>query len=263
MITARSAYTKAQVRWLALFISDIHLSPDLPHTTKAFFDFITNIAVHAESLYILGDLFEYWVGDDDLGSEFNQPVIDALFKLSKQTRLYWIAGNRDFLVSDDFFKACNITALNDPMSVVIGDKKLGLSHGDILCSDDHAYQNFRQQVRSSQWQKHFLSQPLQQRKAIANQLRLKSKMAQQNTAASIIDANQQTCIQVQRDLTAELLIHGHTHRPAIHHTDQELRVVLPDWDCDTEPPRGGWLSVTHEGLWELHQFQQQPQIVPL
>ncbi len=257
-----SVTQEAQVKWLALFVSDIHLCPDLPHTTTHFLNFLTDVAPQAKSLYLLGDLFEYWVGDDDMDSEFNRLVVEALRQLSKQTTIYWLAGNRDFLVGEQFFARCQIHPLTDPVVIEINDKKIGLSHGDLLCTDDTAYQEFRRQVRTTEWQTQFLQQSLAQRKAIAAQMRQRSKMAQQNHADFITDANPQTCRQVQQQLNLDLLIHGHTHRPALHQTEHTLRAVLPDWDLDSDEKRGGWFAVTTDGKWVLHQFQKPDLLLP-
>lgn len=256
MITAVNESAKAQVKWLALFVSDVHLNPDMPATTAAFLSFLRDIASQSASLYLLGDLFEYWVGDDDLESPFNLSIAEALKQISSHCRLYWIAGNRDFLLGSSFTTYTGMTSLDDPALIELNGKKLYLSHGDLFCSDDLAYQQFRQQVRQASWQAQFLSQSLSQRKAIAANLRQQSKLAQQNTAASITDANPAACEHLLLNSKADALIHGHTHRPALHQTSAGLRIVLPDWDYDCAEPRGGWLGLDSQGNWHLHRASQ-------
>lgn len=246
----------AQPETVALFISDLHLQADMPHTAEAFFRFLREHALHAQQLYLLGDIFEYWAGDDDVTS-FNQQVITAIRAVSDAgVQVHWIAGNRDFLVNTDFATACALTLLSDPFVTTIAGQKLVLTHGDTLCTDDTAYMAFRAQVRQAEWQRDFLARPLEQRKAIIAGLRQGSRDAQKEKTETIMDVNQDAVNALFDATGATLMIHGHTHRPAKHVGTYDgaptTRYVLPDWDCDTETKRGGWISVNAIGEISRH-----------
>jgi UDP-2,3-diacylglucosamine hydrolase len=237
---------------VAIFVSDVHLKESHPHTTQVFFAFLRDYASQAKQLFLLGDLFEYWAGDDDLASPFNREVIDALRGITDAgVELFWIAGNRDFLVGKEFAHATGATLLPDPFIATVGQLQLVLSHGDAQCTDDAAYIRFRNQVRDPRWQHDFLAQSLAHRKKIIEGMRIESRAAQREKTAEIMDVNAEA-IESLFDATAtSLMIHGHTHRPARHEyrNDEKARVryVLPDWDCDEEPRRGGWISVYSDG----------------
>jgi UDP-2,3-diacylglucosamine hydrolase len=219
----------------SLFISDLHLCESRPHITKSFIQFLEDKATQAESLYILGDLFEYWAGDDAINMGKHADIIDALKKLTSQNvRVYFIHGNRDFLIGKDFADATGINILKDPSLVTLYGKPVLLSHGDALCTDDLAYQKFRTEVRTQKWKAQFLDQPLSSRVATIEALRAKSEQEKSAKPMQIMDVNN---IAVE-NLYAEyywppLFIHGHTHRPNMHtyqlngHTCQ--RWVLGDW----------------------------------
>lgn len=240
--------TKAQPEPVALFVSDTHLNPSLPKTTEAFLHFLRHHAKHVGSLYLLGDLFEYWAGDDNMDDPYNRSIVDALLAVHEHgVKLYWIAGNRDFLVSDDFADATGAQLLPDPSIIELGSRKTVITHGDALCTDDLAYMAFRQQVRQAEWKKNFLSMPLEQRKQIIEGLRNESKKEQQHKSMEIMDVNSNAVEQLFTESGTELMIHGHTHRPAIHAMNGKIRHVLPDWDCDTGSPRGGWLAAFADG----------------
>ena len=257
---ATSSTTKAQPTMVALFVSDLHLSPDTPNTLAAFFSFLQNEAVHATQLYLLGDLFEYWPGDDDVDSPFPQQVCQALKRVSdKGTKIFWLSGNRDFLVGPAFAAAAGLTLLNEPHLAEIGGKKILLVHGDAQCTDDTAYMAFRTQVRNPEWQAAFLARPLAERKSIIAGMREGSRAAQKEKSMAIMDVNLAQIVALFKTHQVNLLIHGHTHRPDVHHTLEGVRYVLPDWDCDAsesiEPiaadkRRGGWLALDSTG--ELH-----------
>lgn len=217
------------------FVSDVHLCASRPNTTQAFTHFLANIAPQAESLYILGDLFEYWAGDDDISDPYNQQIVSALHQLSSSgTRVFLMHGNRDFLIGEDFIKATSATLLPDPYVLSYAGKRVLISHADALCTDDIPYQLFRSQVREPEWQQAFLSQPLPTRKATIENLRQRSEQEKYYKADSIMDVNSDA---VERLLVTydypELFIHGHTHRPKMHtvqlgrHNCQ--RWVLSDW----------------------------------
>lgn len=192
-------------------------------------------AAQAEALYILGDLFEYWAGDDDLPDVRHQEIIAALSSLdARGTRLFFMHGNRDFLLADNFAKAANATLLSDPTLLTLYGKQVLLSHGDALCTDDVEYQAFRHQVRDPAWQGQFLSQPLADRKAQIEVLRQRSEQEKSRKAESIMDVNQDAVHALLREHGyPELLIHGHTHRPAKHVVQVDGHVserwVLGDW----------------------------------
>ncbi|MCB5191294.1 UDP-2,3-diacylglucosamine diphosphatase [Methylobacillus arboreus] len=217
----------------SLFISDLHLCGSRPAITTQFLEFLRQQAAQAEALYILGDFFEYWAGDDDLAQ--HQPIIQALRELSNQgTRIYFMHGNRDFLIGEAFAQTAGLTILPDPTLLTLYGKRVLLSHGDALCTDDVAYQDFRQQVRSPAWQQTFLQQPLSVRKAQIEALRQRSEQEKSGKQESIMDVNAVAVDELLRRYEyPDLLIHGHTHRPALHELEVDghkvKRWVLGDW----------------------------------
>lgn len=218
----------------SLFIADLHLSPALPRATTLFKRFLGEIAVQAEALYILGDLFEAWVGDDDLDLPFHQDIAQALAELSRQgVRLYLMHGNRDFLLGQRFLQAIGATLLDDPSLIELHGTATLLSHGDAFCTDDVAYQVFRRQVRASAWQAAFLSKPLAERRQVAQTLREQSEREKSAKEMAIMDVNAVAVAAALREHGYPRLIHGHTHRPArhLHELDDHAceRWVLPDW----------------------------------
>ncbi len=224
----------------------------MPRTTQAFFDFLQRHAMQSQQLYLLGDLFEYWAGDDDIATPYNQQVIDAIRAVSKAgVAVFWMSGNRDFLVGNDFSQATGATLLSDPFVTVIAGQRLVLAHGDAQCTDDAAYMAFRAQVRQKNWQDGFLAMPLTQRKKIIEGLRIESRNAQREKSYDIMDVNASAIATLFDDTNTALMIHGHTHRPARHEYQQNggsrIRYVLPDWDCDVQPPRGGWIAIHADG----------------
>ena len=237
----------------ALFISDLHLQPAHPATSAAFFSFLERHARHAQQLYLLGDLFEYWAGDDDIADPFHAQVVAALRALSDAgVALYWIAGNRDFLVGARFAEAANLTLLPETWVADIAGLKVVLLHGDAQCTQDTKYMEFRAMVRQPAWQQQFTALPLAQRKAIVAGLREDSRKAQGSKSYEIMDVTPQAIANVFAQTGAEVMIHGHTHRPALHHVDGKRRYVLPDWEPDATPPRGGWISIDGQGQVRRH-----------
>jgi len=235
-----------------LFISDLHLHEERPDITDAFFGFLKDQAYKADSLYILGDFFEVWIGDD-----FNSPLIqatkEALMMLAHHhTSLFIMHGNRDFLIADTFCRECNATLISDPTLITLQGRSALLMHGDTLCTDDTDYLQFRQMVRNPLWQAEFLSKPLPERKAIAKHLRDQSKKSATYKNQDIMDTNQQEVERVLESHNIELLIHGHTHRPAKHRiSTQNLdaeRIVLGDWD------KYGWFLRADDDGMALTQF---------
>ncbi|ADJ63374.1 UDP-2,3-diacylglucosamine diphosphatase [Herbaspirillum seropedicae] len=242
---------------VALFVSDLHLQASLPRTTAAFLAFLQSHAAQTQQLYLLGDIFEYWAGDDDLATPYNQFIADALKALQAQgVQLYWMAGNRDFLVGQAFADAAGLTLLQDPHVITAAGRRLTLAHGDAQCTDDHAYMAFRAQVRQPAYQQQFLAMPLAQRKAIIEGIRKNSQDANQSKEMAIMDVNAGAIDTLFAQTGTDTLIHGHTHRPALHRLGEgpagKLRYVLPDWEYDVETPRGGWISLTADGALHRH-----------
>ena len=218
-----------------LFISDLHLSADHPHSMAAFQRFIATQAPQAEALYILGDLFEYWAGDDDSHDPFHAQVITALRGLALYgTKIYVMHGNRDLLIGDEFAQAAHATLLDDPTLLDLYGTPTLISHGDTLCTDDVEYQQFRAQVHDATFQKNFLAQPLAARKAYIEQLRSHSMTAKQSKDSAIMDVNDEAVGALLRKHRYPRLIHGHTHRPKRHEHNVDghscERWVLSDWD---------------------------------
>jgi UDP-2,3-diacylglucosamine hydrolase len=218
-----------------LFISDLHLSADHPHSIAAFQRFIATLAPQAEVLYILGDLFEYWAGDDDRHDPFHAQVVSALHDLSRRgTKIFLMQGNRDLLMGDALAKGAGATLLDDPTLLELYGTPTLISHGDKLCTDDVEYQQFRAQVHDAGFQKNFLAQPLAARKAYIEQLRQRSTAAKQSKDSAIMDVNIDAVAALLREYSYPRLIHGHTHRPKRHehvvdgHSCE--RWVLSDWD---------------------------------
>ncbi|MCA1322785.1 UDP-2,3-diacylglucosamine diphosphatase [Herbaspirillum sp. alder98] len=239
---------------VALFVSDLHLQASLPRTTAAFLDFLQTHALQTGQLYLLGDIFEYWAGDDDLVTPYNQQIADALKAVQAQgVALFWIAGNRDFLVGEAFAAAAGLSLLPDPHVITLAGRSIALAHGDAQCTDDVAYMAFRAQVRQPAYQQQFLAMPLAQRKAIIEGMRKNSQQSNQDKSMEIMDVNADAIDALFKQTGVSTLIHGHTHRPALHRLEGDrLRYVLPDWEYDVETPRGGWISLTDDGV--LHRF---------
>lgn len=217
-----------------LFIADLHLSPDRPQITAAFLAFLQQRAASADALFILGDLFEAWIGDDD-PSPLARQVIDALQQLSRNgTRLAFQHGNRDFLVGKRFAAGTGATLLGDEAVVQLNGKPVLLMHGDSLCLEDEAYQRFRRKVRNPVYKWLLSHLPLKKRLQIAAKWRAGSKQANTNKPASIMDVTPLEVTRLMELYQVDTLIHGHTHRPATHDVDLSTgagqRWVLGDWD---------------------------------
>ncbi|WP_426173628.1 UDP-2,3-diacylglucosamine diphosphatase [Massilia sp. TWR1-2-2] len=238
---------------VALLISDLHLQESHPRTADAFFRFLTEHAKAARALYLLGDLFEYWAGDDDLGSPFPQSIIDAIRAVvDAGVAVFWIAGNRDFLVGQGFADAAGLTLLAEPHVATIGGRRIALVHGDAQCTADTNYMAFRAQVREPTWQRQFLALPLAQRKTIIAGLREGSREAHGNKTIEIMDVTAGAIDALYAASGADTIIHGHTHRPALHEAGGKRRYVLPDWELDASPARGGWIAVDSDGAITRH-----------
>ncbi len=216
-----------------LFISDLHLSNERPDKLDFFFQFIKGPARQVDTLYILGDFFEYWIGDDDVTPP-NPDILQALSELKNaQTKLYVMVGNRDFLIGQGFENISGATLIPDPSVIDLFGEKTLLMHGDLLCTKDVDYLKFREMVRTPEWQEAFTDKPFNERLAIAKNMRLESKAALKNKIPVIMDVEQQTVEHYMKTHNVNSLIHGHTHRPAIHQFElaggQATRTVLGDW----------------------------------
>lgn len=223
-----------------LFISDLHLDSSRPATLRAFLSFLQGPARRADALYILGDLFEAWIGDDD-DSALATQVREGLQQLSHTVPVYVMHGNRDFLLGDTFCMESGCVLLADPTLIDIGGRQALLMHGDTLCTADTDYLAFREQVRQPAWQQALLAKPLAERRQIAAQLREGSREASSNKAEDIMDVSPAEVDRIMAEYGVDLLIHGHTHRPATHPVAHGSRIVLGDWDTN------GWLI-----RWDRH-----------
>lgn len=233
-------------------ISDLHLCEERPDLTALFSQYMSHIATSSTELFVLGDLFESWIGDDD-DSPFVESIIQQFRNYSDSgKKLYFQHGNRDFLLAEQFADNTGGTIIDEVYPLVIGGQPALLMHGDSLCWDDVDYLQFRAMVRSDEWQQQFLSQPLAVRRAIAADLRRKSKAAQENKAASICDVHPQAVEELLTLNHAKILIHGHTHRPDFHDMDIQgthcQRIVLSDWG-----EQGHYLAVENSDI-ESHYF---------
>ena len=217
-----------------LFISDLHLTADRPHINEQFFEFIEQVAPKAEALYILGDLFEYWAGDDDTEDVLNTSVAASLAQLTQRgVPVYFMHGNRDLLIGQAFASWCGMKLIPDPTVIDLYGTRTLLMHGDTLCTDDIDYQKFRAHARNPATQKQFLQQPLAARHQQLRGMRAQSEVSKSIKAAEIMDVSPVAVEKVLREHGYPRLIHGHTHRPArhIHTVDGRVceRWVLCDW----------------------------------
>jgi UDP-2,3-diacylglucosamine hydrolase len=218
----------------SLFISDLHLASERPRIVEQFFGFLSSTAQGAAALYVLGDLFEYWAGDDDMDDPLNRSVSDAFARLAQSgTRVYFMHGNRDVLVGREFAQRSGATLLEDPTLVDLHGTPTLLMHGDTLCTDDVEYQQFRAYAHDPQNQARFLAQPVAARRAQLEGLRKSSESAKQGKTAEIMDVNVEAVDRALRQAGYPRLIHGHTHRPGrhVHRIDGHdcERWVLGDW----------------------------------
>ncbi len=220
------------------FVSDVHLQAEEPATWRVFSQFLQHTP--AQALFILGDLFEVWVGDDvlqDPGAHWERECVQALAECAQRMALFWIPGNRDFLTGTTFAQACGMQVLPDPCKLVLHNETCLLSHGDAWCLQDHEYQQFRTKVRSKGWQTDFLNQPLSLRLAQAQAMRAQSQ-AHQASKKVWADVDTDAACAALKEAHASRLIHGHTHRPADHPLAPGLtRTVLSDWCALASPPR--------------------------
>ncbi|WP_088332248.1 UDP-2,3-diacylglucosamine diphosphatase [Lacimicrobium sp. SS2-24] len=216
-----------------LFIADLHLSEDRPDITAAFDGFMTHQAPHATALYVLGDLFEAWIGDDD-NSPFNQHIKQTFRSLTEQgVAVYFIHGNRDFLIGPRFARETGVELLPEQQIIDLYGEKVLIMHGDSLCTRDHRYMAFRKKSRGWWWPRLMLSLPLWYRRRVARNARKTSALHQKNLTEKIMDVTPLEVLRVMEQAGVKTLIHGHTHRPAIHRFELNgqpaRRIVLGDW----------------------------------
>ena len=217
----------------SLFASDLHLDSEAPWAIDAFLAFLAGPARACEALYLLGDLFEVWVGDDDDNPDNLRACAGLAALCQSGVAVYALHGNRDFLLGEAFTHRTGVKLLPDPVSVELYGVRTLLSHGDVFCSEDHSYQELRSIVRKPGWQRRFLSLPLESRRTLASAARAGSKAHTQRTIPTIMDVNPEAVLRAFRATGARRLIHGHTHRPAIHPSVVDgataERVVLAPW----------------------------------
>jgi len=216
-----------------LFIADLHLCQQYPEITDRFVRFCHEQATQADKLYILGDLFEYWLGDDAVDdiAQTVQSEIKQLTELGCQC--YFMAGNRDFLLGESFATSCGLTLLQEPHIINLYNRPALLVHGDAECTDDVAYQQARKQLRDPQWQQQFLAMSIDQRIEFARKARAQSQEHTGQADMAIMDVNQGSIEGLFKHHEVDLLIHGHTHRPAVHQHGTNTRIVMGDWHHQT------------------------------
>ena len=216
------------------FISDLHLTPQRPESTRLFAEFVAGAQNLLSELYILGDLFEYWIGDDASAS-LGHTVVESHIRTLTKTgiKVYFMHGNRDFLINSDFVHRTGCRLLPDPSVIRLDNQDVLLAHGDALCTDDHEHQASRAQMHSSKWKNAFLDQSLEKRVQTAENMRAQSELAKQSKPVNVMDVNQNAVERLMSQHGVRVLIHGHTHRPAVHEFklagETARRYVLGDW----------------------------------
>jgi UDP-2,3-diacylglucosamine hydrolase len=233
-----------------LFVSDLHLDAGSPEAVEQFLEFLRTQAADAEALYILGDLFEAWVGDDDPDPVKGRICAGLRALTATGVGCFVLHGNRDFLIGRDFCRSTGSRLLADPIVADLDGERVLLTHGDALCTDDHSYQELRSTVRTPDWQRRFLALPLADRELLANQARAGSKEHTSKTVPTIMDVNEDAVSTAYRAARVRRIIHGHTHRPGIHDTAIEgepaQRMVLGAWY-----EQGSYIEY-QSGHYELH-----------
>lgn len=236
-----------------LFISDLHLEAGRPDITRTLQQFLADNRGNCSELYILGDLFEVWIGDDE-PSLLAQEVATALHQFSAAgANVYLMHGNRDFLLGEDYARRCGATLIHEPCKIATPAGPLLLMHGDTLCTDDVDYQRFRALVRTPEWQQEFLARPLAERRAFAGQARQQSRSATSQKAMDIMDVNQKSVLDLLREYQHTALLHGHTHRPHVHEIELDsgnrtTRIVLGSWE------KHAWYAVSDRSGISLKQI---------
>lgn len=259
-LPGRFAELRAPAHWQTVdFISDLHLQANEPATFDTWRRYLERpFSERADALFILGDLFEVWVGDDVLGQggtpdhDFWRACADVIRAHAALTPVYFMVGNRDFLLGSEAAQACGMKLLDDPTALSFLGQRWLLSHGDALCLADTDYMRFRQQVRQPKWQHAFLEKPLEERETIARELRQQSEARKLSTAGDPhgwADVDHPAAQQWLLHARAQSLIHGHTHRPAEHSLGEGLqRVVLSDWEVGGQHPRAEVLRISAQGM---------------
>ena len=253
----------APAAWATVdFISDLHLNVHEPTTFGAWQAYMQGTP--ADAVFILGDLFEVWVGDDilegsgdnahnDRAKSFEYRCACVLREASHHTALFFMHGNRDFLVDQALMSFCHARLLDDPTVLCFLNERWLLSHGDALCLDDTDYMQFRRLVRSSAWQQAFMAQPLAKRQSVAADMRRQSEARKQSETQNYADVDARAASEWLAAARSPMLIHGHTHRPATHTLDHgRARTVLSDWDLGARPPRADVLRLSKTGLSRLN-----------
>lgn len=242
----------AAPEWRAIdFLSDLHLAPGMDATLAALQQHLRSTS--AQAVFLLGDIFEVWIGDDARFDAFEQTCTDLLREASQRLSLFFIAGNRDFLIGPDMANAAGMRRLSDPCRLQALGHALLLSHGDALCLDDTDYQRFRTEVRSSAWQQQLLARPLTERRELARRMRAESEaLKRKQTPEEWSDLDAEACRQWLDAAECKVLLHGHTHRPTVHELGNgRQRWVLSDWDCEAPNPRADVLRLDSVGLHRL------------
>ncbi len=244
----------AAVDWKTIdFISDLHLADDTPQTFAAFSRYLRGTS--ADAVFILGDLFEVWVGDDSRHEGFDARCVDVLGESASRCALGFMVGNRDFLVGADMLKSCGMLALSDPTVLIAFGQRMMLTHGDALCLSDVSYQRFRAVVRSPAWRNEFLSRPLHERRKAAREMRDESeRRKREQVTGRYFDVDAATLVRWMHEAGTPSVIHGHTHLPGSEVLVPGFeRHVLTDWDCDHAGahPRGGVLRWQADGVKRL------------
>lgn len=216
-----------------LFVSDLHLEAERPDIGHQFIEFLKTDAMEADDLYILGDLFEAWVGDDDPNSHYAKIKMAIRKVVDKGIPVYFMHGNRDFMIGRQFANETGVEILKDPYPITMYGQKALLSHGDAMCTDDVQYQRVRVMTRDPDWQASMLAKPLKERLRIAEEARRQSLERTLNLSMNIMDVNQDEVKRVITKYGVDVLLHGHTHRPGVHTVDlgkrTAQRIVLGDW----------------------------------
>ncbi len=237
----------APSRWKTLdFVSDLHLQDSSPRTLQGFIDYLDKTP--ADAVFVLGDLLEYWIGDDWIEDpqDAHRLCFEALARAGARLNLYIMRGNRDFLMGPRVMRHCQAQDLPDPTTLVFGGQRIVLSHGDGLCTSDTRYQEFRKLSRSSAWQHDFLSEPLAGRKERMLGMRAQSE-ANKKASTTFFDVDNRAALALLQSRQSHTLVHGHTHRPDCHALSaQHLRWVLSDWDLDAATPRASVLRLRAE-----------------
>ena len=220
----------------AICVSDLHLDASVPNRLDALRNLLVLESEKVEAIYLLGDLVEAWVGDDD-DSQFVNELRSILARCNQHAALYLMHGNRDFLIGKSFETDTGARLIDDPTMVEVEGRRILLAHGDAFCTKDEPYQQMRTLFRSADWQRDILSRSLPERIQLANEMREQSRLSNANKSQNIMDVTDEVVLSVLEEHECDVLIHGHTHRPAIHRLDQtKTRYVLGDWN------RCGWLA---------------------